>query len=260
MTKRISLAIFLTGILSASVGYSSDGVSDGSDVEFQYNTITSLMSGNYNTVVTVGEAKEKVNFGLGALKNLGELMVLNGKYYEADANGDIKELDDNAGISYLTGTYLVPDKDKTFTLKDVSLLEMEQAINEYNQKNGNARYYAAMIVGTFASVIFRSEDKANTKPGIPLPEWMKYHQKQYSLSNVEGSMILLELPDDIQGVGVPGDHVHFISQMKTRGGHVLDAKIKKASVIFQPLKVLKVYPNVDKASLHELHEIESSTR
>lgn len=117
MINRLPLILLVAGILSAGSSYSSPVATNGSQYEFQYNTITSLMSGNYNSVITVGEAKQKVNFGLGALKNLGELIVLNGKYYEANPDGDISQLDDNEGISYLTGTYLLPDKDKTSLLR-----------------------------------------------------------------------------------------------------------------------------------------------
>lgn len=142
----------------------------------------------------------------------------------------------------------------------MSLLDVEKQISEYNQKNGNAKYYAAMVVGTFKSIQFRSEDKDSSKPGIPLAQWLKYHQNEFTMNNVEGSMILFDLPDDIQGVGVPGDHVHFINQAKTRGGHVLDAEIKTVSVIFQPLKVLKVYPNSDMPDLQDLNQLESTSK
>ena len=49
--------------------------------------------------------KDKNNLGVGAAAGLGELIVLNGKYYVADAQGNAKIMKPNDGISYLTATH-----------------------------------------------------------------------------------------------------------------------------------------------------------
>ena len=133
-------------------------------------------------------------------------------------------------------------------------------IDGYNQSILKARYAAVEVTGEFKSITFRSEDKDNSKPGVPLAEWIKDHQNEFTLKDVKGTLIMFYLPSDIQGVGVPGYHVHFINAERTRGGHVLNADILNAIVIFQPLKFLHVYPNAEKASLHGLHAIESSSQ
>ena len=51
-------------------------------IENQYNTLTNLFTGDYSSQLSVKEAKnDKNNLGVGAAAGLGELIVLNGKYY-----------------------------------------------------------------------------------------------------------------------------------------------------------------------------------
>jgi acetolactate decarboxylase len=44
----------------------------------------------------------------------------------------------------------------------------------------------------------------------------------YELEDVAGTVVGFRFPDYAQGIEVAGYHLHFISEDRTRGGHVLD--------------------------------------
>ncbi|WP_054743269.1 acetolactate decarboxylase [Cellulosilyticum ruminicola] len=46
--------------------------------------------------------------------------------------------------------------------------------------------------------------------------------------NVSGTIVALGCPDYVQGINLPGWHLHFISDAKTKGDQLLDASIKIA--------------------------------
>jgi len=55
---------------------------------FQYNTLGALMAGLYGGTMTVGELLEHGDLGLGTLDSIdGELIVLDGKAYQAKGSG-----------------------------------------------------------------------------------------------------------------------------------------------------------------------------
>ena len=60
---------------------------------FQYNTLGALMAGLYGGTMTVGELLEHGDLGLGTLDSIdGELIVLDGKAYQAKGSGQTPEI------------------------------------------------------------------------------------------------------------------------------------------------------------------------
>ena len=60
---------------------------------FQYNTLGALMAGLYGGTMTVGELLEHGDLGLGTLDSIdGELIVLDGKAYQAKGSGEQPEI------------------------------------------------------------------------------------------------------------------------------------------------------------------------
>ena len=60
---------------------------------FQYNTLGALMAGLYGGSFTIGELLEHGDLGVGTLDSIdGELIVLDGKAYQAKGSGDHPEI------------------------------------------------------------------------------------------------------------------------------------------------------------------------
>ena len=60
---------------------------------FQYNTLGALMAGLYGGSMTIGELLKYGDLGIGTLDSIdGELIVLDGKAYQAKGSGNVPEV------------------------------------------------------------------------------------------------------------------------------------------------------------------------
>ena len=83
------------------------------------------------------------------------------------------------------------------------------------------------IEGTFDSIKVRSETK-QMKPYRKLDEALAADQVEFDYEDIQGTMVGLYCPDYMGGLNSVGWHFHFITDDRTRGGHVLKVSIKDA--------------------------------
>ena len=240
--------------LSRSIVSSIPSFGFPSRVQYQYNTISSLMDGNYNKITSVAQAKRNCNFGVGAGVGLGEVVALNGIYSIANPKGLASRMSPNAGLSYLTCSKFEPTQ--SFTVNDFTLSDIE---SEILQKYPYSPYMAISITGKFNNVQARSED-IDQPPYTNLIDWMGNHQNKFTLTNIKGTLIIMYLNPSIIGVGVPGFHSHFISSDFKTLGHVLDAKISQAKVQIQIIDKLFVIPTSKPLNSRALQAIETTSK
>ena len=67
---------------------------------YQVGTVQALLKGLYQPTVTVAEAKQNADTGLGCGVGIGELIAIDGDFYIADGNGNISKLSDNDRIPF----------------------------------------------------------------------------------------------------------------------------------------------------------------
>ena len=232
MQKKLCVALFFISFFSFA---------KSTHIENQYNTLTNLFTGDYSSQLSVKEAKkDKNNLGVGAAAGLGELIVLNGKYYVADAQGNAKIMKPNDGISYLTATHFNTNQALEFQIKKPMTLQQiqELILKKYHLKNS---LYASKIIGKFQYVHARNEDRVFHK--VPLNQWLKNHQHEFSLADTKATIVSFYTPlsmTNLKGISVQPLHNHFITpEMKM--GHVLSAKILSGHVYVQKLSDVKVY-------------------
>ena len=82
--------------------------------------------------------------------------------------------------------------------------------------------------GEFSRVRTRSVP-AQTKPYPPLAEVTKT-QPVFDLANVRGTLIGFRSPAFVKGVNVPGFHLHFLTDDRSGGGHVLDFELIRGTL------------------------------
>jgi acetolactate decarboxylase len=78
---------------------------------------------------------------------------------------------------------------------------------------------AIRIDGRFAGVQLRSVPKQR-RPYPPLAEAIA-HQHVVELKDVAGTMVGFRFPDALDGIEMAGFHLHFVTDDRLRGGHVL---------------------------------------
>jgi acetolactate decarboxylase len=191
------------------------------EVLYQVSTIDALMQGVFEGVQPVGEIRKHGDFGIGTFDALdGEMIVLDGIVYQAKADGHIYTVADSQTTPFATVTYF--DRDlvaPTGTQMNFSVFSSTMA---GELPNGNM-VYAVRMHGTFPSVKVRAIP-AQHKPYPTLAE-AATHQSVYTLSESTGTVVGVYTPVFFKGLNVAGYHLHFISDDRKSGGHILDLTV-----------------------------------
>ena len=95
-------------------------------------------------------------------------------------------------------------------------------------KNDTNYFYAIRIDGVFTKVLTRAIPK-QSKPYKTLAEAAK-EQHVFELNNINGTVIRFWRPQYSNGINVPGYHLHFISEDRKFGGHILTGALQSGKV------------------------------
>ena len=185
---------------------------------YQYSLLNALMDGVSETGIPVSKLASKGNQGLGTFARMnGELLFLDGKIYQLQAEGNIREADETDQIPFAVSTSFVPQLTKNVKLKDKD--DIDDILNGFNDHAANL-FMTYRINGRFDYLKCRTVRGQEYK-GQPLSELGK-KQSVETYESVEGTIIGFRTPKNWQGFGVAGEHLHFITHDRKAGGHVLE--------------------------------------
>lgn len=134
----------------------------------------------------------------------------------------------------------------------------EQQLICYSSPGSKNHLLAMRLDGVFKSVTVRTA-AGQTEPHQGLLQIGK-NQVSFTFENVRGTMICFRQPHYLQGIGVHGDHLHFITDDRKRGGHVLalesdgEVEVKAAQMYTMTLELPKGDEDFDRADLLGAHE------
>ena len=211
------------------IGISVSGYShpqENGDVLFQTSPINALLEGVYDGEITYEELKRHGNFGIGTFNSLdGEMIGLEGKFYQIKADGIAYSVDGSMRIPFAVVTFFEPDKVALLD-KALDYRQLEQYLdNLLPTKN---IFYALKIEGVFKYIKTRSVPKQN-KPYPRLVEALR-NQPTFEFHNVKGTLAGFRCPGYVEGINVPGYHLHFISGDKKAGGHLLECQLQNVRI------------------------------
>lgn len=188
----------------------------------QVSTIDALMQGVYDGTTSLSELTGYGDFGIGTFHALdGEMVFLDGSFYQIKADGKIYSPEKNMLTPFATVTYFHPDM--TTTMPAMSYDDFKSALE--SMMISSNLFYAIRLHGTFASVKTRSVP-AQEKPYRPLIE-VTATQPEFQAEAVTGTLSGFYCPPFVTGINVPGYHLHFLSDDKTFGGHVLEFEMEE---------------------------------
>jgi acetolactate decarboxylase len=215
------------------------------DTLVQISTIDALVKGIYDGACTFGALKKLGDFGIGTLDGLdGEMLALDGEFFQINATGEVHKIDDSMETPFSTVTFF--KSDKSVRLENVESLAALQLRLDAETPSQNL-FQAIRISGEFATMNLRSVPKQQP-PYAPLTEVVK-QQATFKLANVRGSLVGFRCPPFVKGINVPGYHLHFISDDRKSGGHVLDCAVTGANAELDVLENLKLLLPHDEAFL-----------
>ena len=227
--KKKLIAASLAGLLAVGVGASApEAHAAPADRESiaQVALLQSLAQGYFGGTMTAGQLRTLGDTGIGTFEGLnGEMIVLDGKIYQALGDGRVIVTPDKTKIPYATVTFF--DRDITVKLghiKDKAALE--NALNEAVRKNGVNSFYMVKLPAEFSSILFRSE-YGSKEPYPTLVEALKGKQTEFTEKNIKGTLVGLYCPSYMGELNSVGWHFHFISDDKQKGGHILELSLEE---------------------------------
>jgi acetolactate decarboxylase len=189
-------------------------------VLFQASTIGALLEGAYEGDLSFAELAEHGDLGLGTLNGLdGEMIALEGRFYRADVDGAVGEVRVDAQTPFAVVTRFTPTVDAELA----GPLDHEALLAKLDEliPAGTASC-AIRIDGQLDLVRARSVPRQEP-PYRPLTEVVA-EQHVFELATVSGTMLGFRFPTYVEGIEVSGYHLHFISNDRSRGGHVLGSR------------------------------------
>jgi acetolactate decarboxylase len=205
-------------------------------VLFQASTIGALLEGAYEGDVTFAELADQGELGLGTVNHLdGEMIALDGRFYRADVEGRIEELPGSERTPFAVVAPFEPAIE--FELE--GSLDHDRLLAEIDRRiPAETATCAVRIDGRFELVRARSVPRQEP-PYRPLTEVVA-EQKVFELAAVDGTMLGFRFPEYAEGIEVSGWHLHFISEDRARGGHVLDSRSSTLHIQLDPSGELHV--------------------
>lgn len=207
---------------------------------FQVATIGSLALGVYDGNYDYGGLMKHGNFGVGTFLDLnGEMVAIDGNFYQIESSGKLNPVNAKQIVPFAEVTFFKPTIHQTLA----NISNYEELGNKLSNTFPNKNIpYAIRIDGTFKALKLRSLRKQK-KPYPPLAQASE-EQAIFDLQNVNGSIVGFWFPQYWAGIAVPGYHLHFVTQDRTTGGHVLEINLSKGQVSMEPLYQVQVHlPN-----------------
>jgi acetolactate decarboxylase len=207
------------------------------DTLYQVSTINSLLSGNYDGFVTIEELKKHGDIGVGTFDMLdGEMIVLNGEVYQINSEGKVIKVNDEVTTPFAEVTKFEEDSSQNLTSID-SIDTLQKQLD--NLIINRELFYAFRIDTEFDYIKTRSVPK-QVKPYPILSEVTK-NQSIFEYHDVKGTVVVVWCPEYVGGVNVSGYHMHFISDDRTMGGHLLDLRFQRGDVLVDEMKGFEMH-------------------
>jgi acetolactate decarboxylase len=215
----------LSGLYVLTVSKAKTAVNENRDILFQISAFNTFSTGKYDGTTSFKELSKHGDFGIGTLNGLnGEMIALNGVFYQIPIDGVPVQINPGALTPYATVTFF--DADQILHVNGLNYSELITYIGQ--SLPDDQKIYAIKVNGTFENAKTRSVP-IQTEPYPTLTEAVS-HQVVFELSDVSGTAVGFYFPQSMSGVDFAGYHLHFLTDDFTAGGHLLDCIIRDATV------------------------------
>jgi acetolactate decarboxylase len=185
---------------------------------FQVSTSGALVKGVLDGVVSVETLREHGNFGLGTYADLdGEMIVVDGVFYRVRSDGSVHVEGGSSLSPFALVTHFNPETKSTlrpFATMDALCMHLDAL------RGSDNLFYAVRLRGTFSHLHNRAACKVGEDGTLVQAASL---QGEFKSDGITGTMVGFWTPHYIKTVGVTGWHLHFISDDRSLGGHVLGA-------------------------------------
>ncbi|HKM99389.1 MAG TPA: acetolactate decarboxylase [Candidatus Binataceae bacterium] len=202
---------------------------------FQVSTSTALVEGIYQGAVNIAQLRQHGDFGLGTFEGLdGEMVALDGHFFHVRSDGKVREAADSDLSPFAVVTRF--QAEKTIEIPICPDFNFLTAQLDKLRTSSNV-FYAIRVDGAFDFVHTRAMCKS--EEGTPLVV-AAAHQPEFRMREVRGTMVGFWSPEYTKTIEVPGYHLHFITDDRASGGHVLELSGSNLSARIQQVNDLQI--------------------
>lgn len=186
---------------------------------FQYSIVSALMDGVAAHGTPIARVLAHGDHGLGTFRHMdGEMMVLDGAVYQMKADGAVVHVADpeHTVTPFATVTRFRPTTRARAAVAGKAGLE---ALLTGLLPKARNHFLAVRMDGLFRTVNVRTAGGQRT-PREGMVD-VCARQTTHTFEAVRGTIVGFRCPQYVMGINVAGDHFHFISDDRQRGGHIL---------------------------------------
>jgi acetolactate decarboxylase len=186
---------------------------------YQVSTATALVEGIYQGAVRVGTLRKHGDLGLGTFENLdGEMVIVDGHFFQVRSDGSVRECSDDVLSPFAVITRFAPEAAVTVA----QCPDMSHLVSRFDALRPSDNFFFALRVdGHFDYVHTRA--MCRTAEGVPLVQAAAV-QPEFEFHDVSGTLVGFWTPEYAKTLNVPGYHLHFVSDDRKSGGHLLQCR------------------------------------
>jgi acetolactate decarboxylase len=183
----------------------------------QFAVIDALLAGAYESGLRVAAARSIGDFGLGCVDHLGgEVVIVGGEAIECTLDGPPAAMDDDDILPFAI-VCRFPDVPR------VGLGEQDFAgfaASVEGLLTSRNLFHAVRFDGVLSEVRVRITPRQHHR--FPRLAEVTSHQVETVARDIRGTVVGFWTPAIYQGIAVAGLHLHFLSEDRSIGGHLLD--------------------------------------
>ncbi|KAE8153350.1 alpha-acetolactate decarboxylase [Aspergillus avenaceus] len=185
---------------------------------YQYSVVTSLMEGICSQGIGLPDVLSRGDYGIGTVSGLdGEVMIVDGEAYVYCFDGHSRKVSPTDTIPFIQMTQFQPTLIKR--LPSLQMGSISDTLSPIIQPKQNC-FLSVKVDAVLDHIVFRVVPR-QSKPRERLLELAKRQQLR-EFSDIKGTLFGFRSPSFTNGFSVAGFHLHFVSDCRTIGGHVLD--------------------------------------
>jgi acetolactate decarboxylase len=197
--------------------------------------VNALVEGIYRERVPLERILEHGDFGIGTFDGLdGEMVVLDGRVYQIAGTGVVREVTEPVASPFACVTFWTPAAHDDLTDPcgyDEFVAWLHTLLPSPNI------FYALRVEGSFDEVHTRSVPaQENYRPLVEVAA----QQPEFSFAATHGTLAGFFTPSFMESINVPGLHLHFLSDDRTQGGHLLSCRPSSVRVSVQFISTLEL--------------------
>lgn len=184
---------------------------------FQFSTVSALMAGLATSGPTASQLHGYGTHGIGTFSRMnGELLYLNNTAYQFTSDGQTRRAPPNEPLPFIQVTKFQPEY-RTLASSNLTRDNLLELFASGGPEAGGKNSFIPFCVrGSFKAVHLRVAGPQLFE-GQSLSEVAK-NAKQWSLSDVKGTIWGISSPEWAQGISVAGVHCHFVTDADVAGG------------------------------------------